>query len=231
LLPAESCSRGDHELFSLLMEKYQHDFIEFAIGAGVLRFGDFTLKSGRISPYFFNAGLFNTGEHLSRLGRFYAQAIVASRIDFDILFGPAYKGIPLAAAAAIALAEQHQRNVPWCFNRKEAKDHGEGGTLVGSEMKGRILIVDDVISAGTAVRESMDIILANHATPGGVVVALDRQERGQGERSAIQEVAAAYGIQVACIVTLEQLLDYLRERPEHAGDAERIQAYRDRYGV
>jgi orotate phosphoribosyltransferase len=168
------------------MKDYQHDFIDFAISAGVLRFGDFTLKSGRTSPYFFNAGLFNTGEHLARLGRCYAQAISDSGIEFDVLFGPAYKGIPLAAAASIALADHHQRNVPWCFNRKEAKDHGEGGNLVGAGLDGRILVIDDVITAGTAIRESVEIIQAAGASLAGVVIALDRQERGTGQQSAIQ---------------------------------------------
>ena len=170
------------------MKDYQNDFIEFAIQAGVLRFGEFTLKSGRTSTYFFNAGLFNTGEHLAKLGRCYAQAIVDSGIDFDVLFGPAYKGIPLAAAASIALAEQHGKNIPWCFNRKEAKDHGEGGNLVGSPLVGRILVIDDVITAGTAIRESVDIIKSAGAELVGVVIALDRQERVQVERSAIQEI-------------------------------------------
>jgi orotate phosphoribosyltransferase len=164
------------------MKDYQHEFIDFAIRAGVLRFGEFTLKSGRTSPYFFNAGLFNTGEHLARLGRFYAQAITESDIGFDVLFGPAYKGIPLAAAASIALADHHGRNVPWCFNRKEAKDHGEGGNLVGASLDGRILVIDDVITAGTAIRESVDIIQTAGATLSGVVIALDRQERVSSPR-------------------------------------------------
>jgi len=159
------------------MKDYQRDFIDFAISAGVLRFGDFTLKSGRTSPYFFNAGLFNTGEQLARLGRCYAQAITDSSMDFDVLFGPAYKGIPLAAAASIALADHHQHNIPWCFNRKEAKDHGEGGNLVGAGLSGNVLVIDDVITAGTAIREAVDIIQAAGATLAGVVIALDRQER------------------------------------------------------
>ena len=213
------------------MKDYQRDFIDFAINAGVLRFGEFTLKSGRTSPYFFNAGLFNTGEHLANLGRCYAQAIVDSNIDFDVLFGPAYKGIPLAAAASIALAEHHGRNVPWCFNRKEAKDHGEGGNLVGAGLKGRILVIDDVITAGTAIRESVDIIQAAGATLAGVVIALDRQERGTGRQSAIQEVEQTYGIRVASIVTLADLLDYLREQPGQDEAVARIEAYRSAYGV
>ncbi|MGB5717952.1 MAG: orotate phosphoribosyltransferase [Gammaproteobacteria bacterium] len=213
------------------MKNYQHDFIDFAISAGVLRFGDFTLKSGRTSPYFFNAGLFNTGEQLARLGRCYAQAITDSHIDFDVLFGPAYKGIPLAAAASIALADHHQRNIPWCFNRKEAKDHGEGGNLVGAGLSGKILVIDDVITAGTAIRESVDIIESAGATLAGVVIALDRQERGRDERSAIQEVEETLGITVTSIVTLAHLLEYLRSKPERSEDVEKIEAYRLQYGI
>ncbi len=213
------------------MKSYQHEFIDFAIRAGVLRFGDFTLKSGRSSPYFFNAGLFNTGEHLARLGRFYAEAISASGIRFDVLFGPAYKGIPLAAAASIALADHHGSNVPWCFNRKEAKDHGEGGNLVGAGLEGRVLIIDDVITAGTAIRESVDLIRAAGATLAGVVIALDRQERGTGQQSAIQEVEQAHGIRVASIVTLADLLDYLRKQAGQGEAVAKIEAYREAYGV
>jgi len=213
------------------MKDYQNDFIDFAIQAGVLRFGEFTLKSGRTSPYFFNAGLFNTGEHLAKLGRCYAQAIVDSGIDFDVLFGPAYKGIPLAAAASIALAEQHGKNIPWCFNRKEAKDHGEGGNLVGSPLNGRILVIDDVITAGTAIRESVDIIKSAGAELVGVVIALDRQERGQGERSAIQEVEENLGINVASIVKLEHLLEYLKMHSGYEDAVAMIESYRDQYGV
>src|SRR5210317_57914 len=208
------------------MKNYQHDFINFALSAGVLRFGEFTLKSGRISPYFFNAGLFNTGEHLARLGRCYAQAIVDSGSNFDVLFGPAYKGIPLAAATSIALADHHQRNIPWCFNRKEAKDHGEGGNLVGAGLSGRVMVIDDVITAGTAIRESVEIIQAAGAELAGVVIALDRQERGRGQQSAIQEAEEAYGISVASIVRLEHLLEYLQEQPGRDADVEKIQAYR-----
>jgi orotate phosphoribosyltransferase len=214
-----------------MMKTYQHEFIDFAIGAGVLRFGEFTLKSGRTSPYFFNAGLFNTGEHLARLGRFYAKAIAESDIAFDVLFGPAYKGIPLAAAASIALADHHDRNVPWCFNRKEAKDHGEGGNLVGAGLEGNILVIDDVITAGTAIRESVDIISAAGATLAGVVIALDRQERGTGQQSAIQEIEASYGITVASIIKLADLLDYLREQPGQDEAVARIEAYRETYGI
>jgi orotate phosphoribosyltransferase len=213
------------------MKNYQHEFIDFAITAGVLRFGEFTLKSGRASPYFFNAGLFNTGEHLARLGRFYAQAIVDSETEFDVLFGPAYKGIPLAVAAGIALADHQQRNVPWCFNRKEAKEHGEGGSLVGSDLTGKVLVIDDVITAGTAIRESVDIIRAAGAALGGVVIALDRQERGQGKQSAIQEVEAEHGITVTSIVTLAHLLEYLQAQGNRDADIAQIESYREQYGV
>jgi orotate phosphoribosyltransferase len=213
------------------MKDYQHEFIDFAIQAGVLRFGEFTLKSGRISPYFFNAGLFNTGEHLARLGRSYAQAIIDSGIGFDVLFGPAYKGIPLAAAASIALADHHHRNTPWCFNRKEAKDHGEGGNLVGAPLAGRVLVIDDVITAGTAIRESVEIIQGAGAELAGVVIALDRQERGRGERSAIQEVEESLAVPVVSIVRLEHLLEYLATQPDRGEDIARIEAYRAEYGV
>jgi orotate phosphoribosyltransferase len=214
-----------------MIKDYQYEFIEFAIEAGVLRFGDFTLKSGRVSPYFFNAGLFNTGRQLARLGRFYAQAIVDSGIRFDVLFGPAYKGIPLAAAAGIALADHYDRNVPWCFNRKEAKDHGEGGNLVGAGLTGGVLIIDDVVTAGTAIRESVDIIQAAGATPAGVVIALDRQERGRDARSAIQEVEETLGVRVISIVKLEHLVQYLLDRSDRAEEVEKIHAYRAMYGV
>ena len=213
------------------MQAYQRDFIRFAIERGVLRFGEFKLKSGRTSPYFFNAGLFNSGLALAQLGRFYASAIVDSGVDFDVLFGPAYKGIPLAATTAVAMAEQHQRDLPWCFNRKEAKDHGEGGTLVGAPLTGRVLIVDDVITAGTAIREVMQIIQAQGAQAAGVLIALNRQERGQGELSAIQEVERDFAMPVISIVSLEQVLEYL------AGDAElkqhlpAVEAYRAQYGI
>ena len=213
------------------MQTYQRDFIRFAIERGVLRFGQFTLKSGRTSPYFFNAGLFDSGLALAQLGRFYAAAIVDSGIDFDVLFGPAYKGIPLAATTAVALAEHHGRDLPWCFNRKEAKDHGEGGTLVGAPLKGRVLIVDDVITAGTAIREVMQIIQDQGAQAAGTLIALNRQERGQGELSAIQEVERDFGMPVVSIVSLQQVLEYL------AGDAElkqylpAVEAYRTEYGI
>ncbi len=213
------------------MQNYQREFLNFALEVDVLRFGEFTLKSGRISPYFFNAGLFNTGASLARLGRYYAQAIVDSGIEFDLLYGPAYKGIPLAAVTCVALADHHGRDIPYAFNRKEAKDHGEGGSIVGSPLQGRVLIIDDVISAGTSVRESVEIIRENGATPAGVIIALDRQERGQQDRSAIDEVEARFGMPVASIVRLEHLIAYLTEKPGSADALARIQAYRERYGV
>lgn len=212
------------------MHDYQREFLDFAISRGVLRFGQFTLKSGRVSPYFFNAGLFNSGAALARLGRYYAAAITNSGLAFDVLFGPAYKGIPLASAAAIALAEHHDRDLPYCFNRKEAKDHGEGGNIVGAPLAGRVLIVDDVITAGTAIRESMALIEATGAKAAGVVIALDRQERGTGELSAIQEVERNYGLQVISIVTLADLIEYLEEQGRTA-DVEAIRAYRAQYGI
>lgn len=213
------------------MRDYQRDFLDFALSRGVLRFGEFTLKSGRISPYFFNAGLFDSGTALARLGRCYAAAIMDAGLEFDVLFGPAYKGIPLTAAVAIALADRHGRDVPWCFNRKEAKDHGEGGLIVGAPLQGRVLIVDDVITAGTAIRETMQILTAHGATPAGVVIALDRRERGQGDLSAVQEVERAHGIAVTPIVSLDDLVTYLANRPEYAARLEKVRDYRARYGV
>ncbi|WP_448622799.1 orotate phosphoribosyltransferase [Dickeya fangzhongdai] len=213
------------------MKAYQRQFIEFALSKQVLKFGEFTLKSGRISPYFFNAGLFNTGSDLALLGRFYAEALVDAAVEFDVLFGPAYKGIPIATTTAVALAEHHDRDVPYCFNRKEAKDHGEGGNLVGSPLKGRIMLVDDVITAGTAIRESMEIIAAQGATLAGVLIALDRQERGRGELSAIQEVERDYQCKVTSIITLEDLITYLAEKPEMAAHLEAVKAYRAQFGV
>ena len=213
------------------MQAYQRDFIRFAIDRGVLRFGEFILKSGRTSPYFFNAGLFNTGSALAQLGRFYAAAIVDSGISFDVLFGPAYKGIPLAATTAVALAEHHDRDLPWCFNRKEAKDHGEGGTLVGAPLKGRVLIVDDVITAGTAIREVMQIIQGQGAQAAGTLIALNRQERGQSELSAIQEVERDFGMPVVSIVSLEQVLEYLAEDAELKQYLPAVEAYRAEYGI
>lgn len=213
------------------MHTYQQEFLDFAIDVGVLRFGEFTLKSGRISPYFFNSGLFDTGASLARLGRYYAQAVMDSGIEFDMIYGPAYKGIPLAASLAIALSDQHERDVPYCFNRKEAKDHGEGGIIVGASLAGRVLIIDDVISAGTSVRESVEIINAAGATPAGVVIALDRQERGKGETSAIQEVERDYGLRVASIVGLQQLVEYLGGQSDQAAALEAIRVYRETYGT
>ena len=213
------------------MQDYQRDFIRFAIDRGVLRFGEFTLKSGRTSPYFFNAGLFNTGTALAQLARFYAAAIVESGIAFDVLFGPAYKGIPLAAATAVQLAEQHQLDVPWCFNRKEAKAHGEGGSLVGSPLAGDVLIIDDVITAGTAIREVMQIIQAQGAKAAGVLIALNRQERGNGELSAIQEVERDFGIPVVSIVSLTQVLEFLANDPQLKQHLPAVEAYRAQYGI
>ena len=213
------------------MQAYQRDFIRFAIDRGVLRFGEFTLKSGRTSPYFFNAGLFNTGSALAQLGRCYAAAIVDSKIPFDVLFGPAYKGIPLAAATAVQLAEHHQLDVPWCFNRKEAKDHGEGGSLVGAPLAGDVLIIDDVITAGTAIREVMQIINAQQAKADGVLIALNREERGNGELSAIQEVERDFGIPVVSIVSLTQVLEFLADDPQLKQHLPAVEAYRAQYGI
>jgi len=213
------------------MQSYQEEFIRFAIDCGVLSFGEFRLKSGRVSPYFFNLGLFNTGGRLSRLGEFYAQAAINNALEFDLLFGPAYKGIALATSCAIALAQQHGRDVPWCFNRKVAKDHGEGGQLVGAPLQGRVLIVDDVITAGTAVREAMAIIQSASAQASGVLVALDRAERGEGARSAIQEVQERFGIKVASIVSLSDVLEYLAQDPLLKQHWQAVQEYRERYGV
>lgn len=213
------------------MKAWQREFIEFAISKQVLKFGEFTLKSGRKSPYFFNAGLFNTGRDLAQLGRFYAQALVDSGIDFDLLFGPAYKGIPIATTTAVALADRHQRDLPYCFNRKEAKDHGEGGLLVGSPLEGRVMLVDDVITAGTAIRESMEIITAHHATLAGVLISLDRQERGREAISAIQEVERDYQCRVISIITLKDLISYLEEQPSMAEALDAVKAYREQYGI
>ena len=213
------------------MHDYQRDFIELTLQRDVLRFGDFTLKSGRQSPYFFNMGRLDSGAALAQLGRAYAAAASASGVAFDMLFGPAYKGIALAAATAIAFADGQQRDVPWAYNRKEAKDHGEGGTLVGAPLAGRVLIVDDVMTAGTAVRESLALIRSQGATPAGVLIALDRQERGQGERSAAQELSAEFGIPVIAITGLNDVLAYAGERPELAAEHQRLLAYRERYGV
>jgi orotate phosphoribosyltransferase len=213
------------------MQQYQRDFIELAIEHKALSFGEFTLKSGRHSPYFFNAGRFQTGAALAALGRYYADAIVAAGIDYDVVFGPAYKGIPLAATTAVALADRHQCDKPYCFNRKEVKDHGEGGMLVGAPLQGRVLIIDDVITAGTAVREVVSIIEAAGAKPAAVVIGLNRQEKGKGELSAIQEVEQAYGIPVISIVRLDDIISYLEEKADQPGMVEAIRAYRTRYGV
>ncbi|CDT74212.1 orotate phosphoribosyltransferase [Vibrio diabolicus] len=213
------------------MKAYQREFIEFALEKEVLKFGEFTLKSGRKSPYFFNAGLFNTGRDLARLGRFYAAALADSGIEFDVLFGPAYKGIPIATTTAVALADHHDIDTPYCFNRKEAKDHGEGGNLVGSALEGRIMLVDDVITAGTAIRESMEIIKANSADLAGVLVAIDRQEKGKGELSAIQEVERDFGCAVISIVSLGDLVTYLEEKGDAAEHLEAVKAYRSEYGI
>jgi len=212
------------------MEQYQNDFVDFMMEIGALKFGEFTLKSGRVSPYFFNAGLFNQGSHLSRLGQFYAQAIEFSGIKFDVLFGPAYKGIPLAAAAAIALNDSFNRSVPYSFNRKEAKDHGEGGNIVGHPLEGDILIIDDVITAGTAIREAKYIIEASGANTKGVVVALDRQEKGKGELSAIQEVEQNFGISVLSIINLSHIVGYLKAS-KNEEIVSRVENYRSQYGV
>lgn len=213
------------------MKAYQREFIEFALEKEVLKFGEFTLKSGRKSPYFFNAGLFNTGRDLARLGRFYAAALADSGIEFDVLFGPAYKGIPIATTTAVALADHHDIDTPYCFNRKEAKDHGEGGNLVGSALEGRIMLVDDVITAGTAIRESMEIIKVNGADLAGVLVAIDRQEKGKGELSAIQEVERDFGCAVISIVSLGDLVTYLKEKGNAAEHLDAVKAYRAEYGI
>lgn len=209
---------------------FRQDFLSFALARGVLRFGEFVTKAGRRTPYFFNAGRFDDGDSLARLGRFYAEALLASGMPCDQLFGPAYKGITLAAATAIALAEKGH-NLPFSFNRKEAKDHGEGGSVVGAALRGRVMIVDDVITAGTSVRESVEIIGAAGATPAGVLIALDRMERGQGERSAVQEVRERFGIPVVAIATLDDVMRFLGDRAELAQYGEAVTAYRRQYGI
>ncbi len=213
------------------MQNYQRSFIEFALTRHVLKFGQFTLKSGRISPYFFNAGLFNTGGDLAKLGQFYAQALQTSGIEYDVLFGPAYKGIPIATTTTVALYDHHNIDAPYCFNRKEAKTHGEGGNLVGSSLAGKIMLVDDVITAGTAIRESMQLIEANDAQLAGVLIALDRQEKGQGELSAIQEVERDFNTQVVSIISLADLVDYLSDKTGMAEHLANIKQYRLDYGI
>lgn len=214
------------------METYQKEFIEFALQQGVLKFGEFTLKSGRVSPYFFNAGLFKDGKAMAQLGRFYASALMSSGIEYDLLFGPAYKGIPLATATSVSLFRDFEKNVPYVFNRKEKKDHGEGGQLVGAELKGKALIIDDVITAGTAIREVMDLVAPyREAQVGGVLIALDRQEKGKGELSAIQEVERDFNIPVVSIVKLEHVLTYLQNDASMTQHAQAVANYRDRYGI
>ena len=213
------------------MQDYKSRFFALALSKGNLGFGEFTLKSGRTSPYFFNAGGFDDGASLSELAACYAEAIIDSGIAFDMLFGPAYKGIPLAAATSMALHQRHQRNIPYAYNRKEAKDHGEGGTIVGASLAGRVLIIDDVISAGTSVRESIDIIRQQKAAPAGVAIALDRQERGTGKLSAAQEVIKEYGIPCLAIAGLDDLIKYLENSDEQPADIAAIHRYRDRYGA
>lgn len=212
------------------MQAFQHEFIEYALGCQVLRFGDFTLKSGRRSPYFFNTGLFDSGARLGRLGRFYAQTVQHHGLSADVIYGPAYKGIPLACATAIALADETGREIPFAFNRKEAKDHGEGGVLVGAPLAGRVLIIDDVITAGTSVRESVDIIRGAGAEATGVLIALDRQEKGQGDLTAVQEVEKTFGLRVYPIITLEHIVAYLEQAGRQA-ELARILAYRSQHAA
>ena len=213
------------------MEQYKRDFIEFALSRNVLKFGEFTLKSGRKSPYFFNAGLFNTGAGLARLGEFYAAAIQASAVDFDVVFGPAYKGIPIGTSVSVALFNRYGIDKPVCFNRKEVKDHGEGGNLIGSPLQGKILLVDDVITAGTAIRESMELISTNKAELAAVLIALNRKERGKGELSAIQEVERDYQCQVLSIIDLDDLMQFIEQDPRYSSHLPEMRAYRAEFGV
>ncbi len=213
------------------MNEYQQDFIEFSIKKKALKFGEFTLKSGRVSPYFFNTGLFNDGESLQRLGECYAATVIQAGVSFDMLYGPAYKGIPLASSLAIALNGHHGRSVPYCFNRKEVKDHGEGGLLLGAPLTGKVLIIDDVITAGTSVNESIEIINNAGATPAGVVIAVDRQERGAGEYSAIQEVQQRYNIPVISIISLDLLIEFIKNSDSFSSYLNDILNYRKNYGI
>ncbi|MFZ7234530.1 orotate phosphoribosyltransferase [Avibacterium avium] len=213
------------------MEGYKIDFIRFALSRNVLKFGEFTLKSGRVSPYFFNAGLFNTGADLARLGQFYAAAIQANGLDYDVIFGPAYKGIPIGTTLSVALFNQYGIDKPVCFNRKEAKDHGEGGNLIGSPLQGKVLLVDDVITAGTAIREAMDLIAQNQARLSAVVIALNRKERGKGELSAIQEVERDYQCNVLSIVDFDDLMQFIEQDPAYQQYLPAMRAYREQYGV
>ncbi|UDG79673.1 orotate phosphoribosyltransferase [Candidatus Steffania adelgidicola] len=213
------------------MKEYQRQFIEYALNKRVLEFGKFILKSGRISPYFFNSGLFNSGRDLAFLGRVYAEALIESGISFDMLFGPAYKGIPLAISTVLALAEQHQQDIPYCFNRKEAKPHGEGGILVGSPLRGQVILIDDVITAGTAIRESIALINTHQATLGGVIIALYRQEKGRGAMSALQEVERDYHCRVLSIITLTDLIAYLEDKGGMTHQVIAVQSYQQQYGI
>ncbi|MGC7588943.1 orotate phosphoribosyltransferase [Bisgaard Taxon 46] len=213
------------------MQAYKLEFIKFALSRQVLKFGEFTLKSGRVSPYFFNAGLFNTGADLARLGEFYAKAIQVSAVNYDVIFGPAYKGIPIATTVSVALFNHFQLDKPVCFNRKEAKDHGEGGNLIGSPLKGNILLVDDVITAGTAIRESMELIAANNAQLSAVMIALNRKEKGKGELSAIQEVERDYQCQVLSIVDFDDLMTFIEQDAQYQQYLPAMRAYREQYGV
>jgi orotate phosphoribosyltransferase len=214
------------------MKSYKSEFIEFALNRQALKFGEFTLKSGRKSPYFFNAGLFNTGKDLALLGRFYAAALMDANLNYDVIFGPAYKGIPIVSSTVVALSEHHNVDIPYCFNRKEAKDHGEGGNLVGSSIyQQRVMLVDDVITAGTAIRESMRILEENQSKLAGVLICLDRQEKGQGNLSAIQEIKQTYHCDVISIITLDDLIQYLYQDPSRKDQVKQVEAYRTEYGI
>jgi orotate phosphoribosyltransferase len=214
------------------MKSYKSEFIEFALNRQALKFGEFTLKSGRKSPYFFNAGLFNTGKDLALVGRFYAAALMDANLNYDVIFGPAYKGIPIVSSTVVALSEHHNVDIPYCFNRKEAKDHGEGGNLVGSSIyQQRVMLVDDVITAGTAIRESMRILEENQSKLAGVLICLDRQEKGQGNLSAIQEIKQTYHCDVISIITLDDLIQYLYQDPSRKDQVKQVEAYRTEYGI